>query len=137
MGTMENRATVIELTAQIVSAYVSRADVPRGDLSKLIADVNASLLAAAEARPGDAAITPMKSSIRRSIFPEYLICLESGKHYKSLKRHLRVKYNLTPEQYRAKWGLAADYPMVAPKYAEKRSRLAKSIGLGRKPKKKK
>lgn len=134
---MENKTNIIELTAQIVSAYVARADVPRGDLPKLIADVNSALMAASEARPGDAAITPMKSSIRKSIFPEYLICLEDGKRYKSMKRHLRVKYNLTPEQYRAKWGLAPDYPMVAPKYAEKRSKLAKSIGLGRKPKKKK
>ena len=134
---MENKASIIELTAQIVSAYVSRADVPRGDLAKLIADVNSAVMIASEARPGDAAIAPMKSSIRKSIFPEYLICLEDGKRYKSLKRHLRVKYNLTPEQYRAKWGLAPDYPMVAPKYSEKRSRLAKSIGLGRKSKKKK
>ena len=80
-------------------------------------------------------LKPQKSSIKKSIFPDYLVCLEDGKRFKSLKRHLRVKYSLTPEQYRAKWGLPADYPMVAPRYAETRSKLAKSMGLGRKGKK--
>ncbi|MCA0433461.1 MAG: MucR family transcriptional regulator [Proteobacteria bacterium] len=135
---MEKSSNTIELTAQIVSAYVTRADVPRADLAQLIAEVNGALIAAADGKlpAGVGAITPMKSTIRKSIFPDYIICLEDGKRFKSLKRHLRVKYNLTPEQYRAKWGLPPDYPMVAPKYAEKRSKLAKSIGLGRKPKKK-
>ncbi len=138
-GTMEKTSNTIELTAQIVSAYVGRSDVARSDLAQLIAEGNGALIAAAEGKlpAGMGGITPMKSTIRKSIFPDYLICLEDGKRFKSLKRHLRVKYNLTPEQYRAKWGLAPDYPMVAPKYAEKRSKLAKSIGLGRKPKKKK
>jgi predicted transcriptional regulator len=136
---MENTNNTINLTAQIVSAYVTRNEIGRADLPKLIADVNAALSAAADGKTpeGSGQIVPQKSSIKKSIFPDYVICLEDGKRFKSLKRHLRVKYNLTPEQYRAKWGLAPDYPMVAPKYAEKRSKLAKSIGLGRKPGKKK
>ena len=131
--------TLLSLTAQIVAAYVSRNDVPRGDVARLVADVHAALLnvGSALAAPSLADIRPQKSAIKKSVFPDYLVCLEDGKRFKSLKRHLRVKYSLTPEQYRAKWGLAAEYPMVAPRYAETRSKLAKSMGLGSKSKKRK
>lgn len=130
---------VLTLTAQIVAAYVSRNEVPRGDVARLVAEVHAALEAVGTGAPVSVSpdLKPQKSSIKKSVFPDYLICLEDGKRFKSLKRHLRVKYNLTPEQYRAKWGLAADYPMVAPRYAETRSKLAKSMGLGRKAKKRK
>jgi predicted transcriptional regulator len=130
---------ILSLTAQIVAAYVSRNEVPRSDVAKLVAEVHSALQSVGSGLPLAAVpdLKPQTSNIKKSIFPEYLICLEDGKRFKSLKRHLRVKYSLTPEQYRAKWGLAADYPMVAPRYAETRSKLAKSMGLGRKSKKKK
>lgn len=127
METQNNTA----LVAQIVSAYVAHNSLPRQEIGALIADVNASLngisapAPAAPARPLTPAVPPKKS-----ITPDYLISLEDGQRYKSLKRHLRTKYNLTPEQYREKWGLDADYPMVAPNYAKKRSELAKESGLG-------
>jgi len=134
---MMTDSPLLSLTAQIVAAYVFSNDVPRGDVARLVADVHGALQAvgtgAAMASSPD--LKPQKSSIKKSIFPDYLVCLEDGKRFKSLKRHLRVKYSLTPEQYRAKWGLPADYPMVAPRYAETRSKLAKSMGLGRKGKK--
>lgn len=129
--------SLLSLTAEIVAAYVSRNEVPRAEVARLVGDVHAALQAVGSGAAVSSApdITPQKSSIKKSIFPDYLICLEDGKRFKSLKRHLRVKYSLTPEQYRTKWGLAADYPMVAPRYAETRSKLAKSMGLGRKSKK--
>lgn len=124
----------IELSAAIVSAYVSHNALSAADLPKLIAQVHLALNdlagpAAPEAAPElKPAISPKKS-----ITPDYLICLEDGKKFKSLKRHLRVEYDMSPDEYRTKWGLPPDYPMVAPNYSEARSRLAKSIGLGRKP----
>jgi predicted transcriptional regulator len=124
-------ANYIELAADIVSAYVSNNSVPVGDLPSLIGDVHAALT-----RVGNGAIeAPMEApkpavSIKKSITPDYIICLEDGKKFKSLKRHLRTQYNMTPEQYREKWGLAPDYPMVAPNYAKARSELAKEMGLG-------
>jgi predicted transcriptional regulator len=117
------------LTAQIVAAYVSRNEVPRGEIGKLVAEVHQALLALAQPVATPSAATT-KRVIKKTVFPDYLICLEDGLRFKSLKRHLRVKYNLTPEQYRAKHGLSADYPMVAPRYAQTRSTLAKSMGLG-------
>jgi predicted transcriptional regulator len=107
----------IELTAEIVSAYVSNNTVPAADIPGLIHQVHAAL-----ARPA--------VSVKKSITPEYIVCLEDGKKFKSLKRHLRTQYNMTPEQYREKWALGADYPMVAPSYAAARSQLAKQMGLG-------
>jgi predicted transcriptional regulator len=98
----------IELTAEIVSAYVSNNTVAAGDIPSLKPAV----------------------SLKKSVTPEYIVCLEDGKKFKSLKRHLRTQYNMTPEQYREKWGLVADYPMVAPNYAAARSQLAKQMGLG-------
>jgi predicted transcriptional regulator len=130
---MPENTELLELTASIVAAYVTRNNVPRADLADLIASTHAALnsLANATAAPAPEPLVPAVS-IRKSVTPQAIICLEDGKSFKSLKRHLSSKYNMTPEQYRAKWGLPADYPMVAPAYAEARSALAKSMGLGRK-----
>lgn len=126
---------LIELSADIVSAYVSHNALSASDIPKLISNVHATLAAlggVAEAEP----VIELRPAVsaKKSITPDYLICLEDGKKFKSLKRHLRTEYDISPEEYRAKWGLPADYPMVAPTYSEARSRLAKTIGLGRKPK---
>jgi len=121
----------IELAADIVSAYVSNNSVSANDLAALISDVHAALqrVGAGEV---EVVVEPLKPAVplKKSISPDFLICLEDGKKFKSLKRHLRTQYNLTPEQYREKWGLPADYPMVAPNYAAARSELAKQMGLG-------
>jgi predicted transcriptional regulator len=121
----------IELTAEIVSAYVSNNTVPAGEIPSLISQVHAAL-ARVSGKSGDAPAEPLKPaiSVKKSITPEHIVCLEDGKKFKSLKRHLRTQYNITPEQYREKWGLGADYPMVAPNYAAARSQLAKQMGLG-------
>jgi predicted transcriptional regulator len=121
----------IELTAGIVSAYVSNNAVAAGDISALISQVHTALLRVSKG-DGDALGEAVRPAIpvKRSVTPDHLICLEDGKKFKSLKRHLRTQYNMTPELYREKWGLPADYPMVAPNYAEARSRLAKEMGLG-------
>jgi predicted transcriptional regulator len=121
----------IELTAQIVSAYVGNNTVPAGEIPGLISQVHAALNRVA-GKSGDGASEPLKPAValKKSITPEYIVCLEDGKKFKSLKRHLRTQYNMTPEQYREKWGLSADYPMVAPNYAAARSQLAKQMGLG-------
>src|SRR3954468_17572764 len=123
--------TYIELTAEIVSAYVSNNSVPAGDLSALINQVH-SALSRVSSGQGDLSTEPLKPaiSVKKSITPEHIVCLEDGKKFKSLKRHLRTQYNMTPEQYREKWALPADYPMVAPNYAAARSQLAKQMGLG-------
>ena len=122
------------LAAQIVKAYVSNNHVPRDDLPSLIAIVFDALKfdTPAEAPPVEAQPLVPAVPIKKSITPDYIVCLEDGKQFKSLKRHLMTHYNLTPEAYRQKWNLPADYPMVAANYAAKRSELAKSIGLGRK-----
>jgi predicted transcriptional regulator len=120
--------TTTALTAQIVAAYVSRNEVPRGEIGKLVAEIHQALLAL---NGVPAPVAAPKIAAKKSVFPDYLICLEDGRRFKSLKRHLRVKYGLSPEQYRAKHGLPSDYPMVAPRYAATRSTLAKSMGLGR------
>lgn len=127
----DNSAEIIELTADIVSAYVSNNSLPPDGLPDLIASVNKSLVglgtpAAPEVEPLVPAVNPKKS-----VTPDFIICLEDGKKFKSLKRHISARYDLTPDAYRAKWDLPADYPMVAPNYAAKRSMLAKSTGLGR------
>ncbi len=121
----------IELTAQIVSAYVSNNSVSAGDIPGLIAQVH-SALARVSGSANDAPSEPLKPavSVKKSITPEYIVCLEDGKKFKSLKRHLRTQYSMTPEQYRDKWSLSPDYPMVAPNYAAARSQLAKQMGLG-------
>jgi predicted transcriptional regulator len=128
---MEERADVIEMTADIVSAYVGSNAVAAVDLPSLIQAVHRALIGmSGEAQAPEAAPQEPAVSLKRSITPEFLICLEDGRKFKSLKRHLRTKYNMSPEDYRAKWGLAKDYPMVAPNYAKARSDLAKQMGLG-------
>jgi predicted transcriptional regulator len=123
--------TYIELTADIVSAYVSNNAVTANDIPGLIGQVHAALLRVSSGQ-NDAQPEPLKPavSVKKSITPDHIVCLEDGKKFKSLKRHLRTQYNLTPEQYRDKWGLPPDYPMVAPNYAAARSQLAKQMGLG-------
>ena len=126
----------IELSADIVSAYVSNNSVPAGDLPSLLASVYAALTKAAEGQQEEpkAELIPAVS-VKKSVTPDFIICLDDGKSFKSLKRHLRTTYDMTPEQYRAKWNLPADYPMVAPNYAKARSELAKTMGLGQQRKK--
>ena len=121
----------LELASEIVSAYVTQNSVPAGDLPALIGSVHQALLkvGTGQSDQPSATLTPAVS-IKKSITPDYIVCLEDGKKFKSLKRHLRASYDLTPDQYRTKWGLSSDYPMVAPNYAAARSQLAKSMGLG-------
>lgn len=130
---IENSANggFIELTAEIVSAYVSNNTVSAGEIPNLINQIHSALMRVS-AGQSDAQPEPLKPaiSVKKSITPDYLVCLEDGKKFKSLKRHLRTQYNMTPEAYREKWGLAPDYPMVAPNYAAARSQLAKQMGLG-------
>ena len=124
---------LIELSTEIVSAYVSHNALSPSDLPKLIADVHGALrtLSTNEAPLPVEELKPAVP-VRKSVAADYIICLEDGKKFKSLKRHLRTHYNLSPEEYREKWGLPADYPMVAPSYSATRSKLAKDNGLGRK-----
>ena len=124
-------SSYIEFAADIVSAYVSNNSVPTGDLPGLISEVHLALARVGNGAAEASAEAPKPAiAIKKSVTPDYIICLEDGKKFKSLKRHLRTQYNLTPEQYREKWGLAPDYPMVAPSYAKARSDLAKEMGLG-------
>ena len=128
---MEEKPELLEMTADIVSAYVSNNMVPAEAVPGLIAQVHAALTGITvdpveeEPEPREPAVP-----VRKSITPDFLICLEDGRKFKSLKRHLRTKYNMSPEEYRAKWALPKDYPMVAPNYAKARSDLAKQMGLG-------
>ena len=137
---MENTtetANAVELTADIVSAYVSKNAVMSGDLPGLIAEVHGALVRLQSNAPEPIAAIELKPavSIKKSITPDFIICLEDGRSFKSLKRHLRTSYNMTADEYRAKWGLPKDYPMVAPNYSAARSSLATSMGLGQKRKK--
>lgn len=122
---------IVDYTAQIVSAYVSNNTVKVDELPHLISDVHSAL-----SRASSNMVPQVKEelkpavTVKKSLTPEYIICLEDGKKFKSLKRHLRTHYNMSPEEYREKWGLEPNYPMVAPKYAEARSNLAKKMGLG-------
>ena len=128
------KTELVGLTAEIVSAYVSNNNVNASELPTLINDIHQALsrvtlnLAPAEREELRPAIP-----VKRSVTPDYIICLEDGKKFKSLKRHLRTHYDLTPERYREKWGLPPDYPMVAPNYAVARSKLARQMGLGQRP----
>jgi predicted transcriptional regulator len=128
---MDDKSEIIEMTADIVSAYVGNNSVSATDLPSLIQSVHRAL-AGVSTGVETVEIAPKEPAVplKRSITPDYLICLEDGRKFKSLKRHLRTKYNMSPEDYRAKWGLAKDYPMVAPNYAKARSDLAKQMGLG-------
>jgi predicted transcriptional regulator len=131
MGDSVANSNFIELTAEIVSAYVSNNTVSAGEIPALINQVHAAL-SRVSGSPAEIPSEPLKPaiSLKKSVTPEYIVCLEDGKKFKSLKRHLRTQYNMTPEQYRDKWSLGADYPMVAPNYAAARSQLAKQMGLG-------
>ena len=128
----EPKRNLVDLTAEIVAAYVGKNTVAQAELPKLIAEVHRALSGAVNHVPVREEMPDMKPAvtIKKSLTADYLICLEDGKKFKSLRRHLRSHYNLSPEQYREKWGLPADYPMVAPNYAQARSSLAKRMGLG-------
>jgi predicted transcriptional regulator len=130
-----NSDMLIELTADVVAAYVSNNPVPVGELPSLIADVHAAL-GRVGSTSEQAPVDKQKPGVnpKRSVHDDYIVCVEDGKKFKSLKRHLMTHYGLTPDQYREKWGLEATYPMVAPNYASARSALAKKMGLGRKRK---
>ena len=133
MSDQVTSVNILGLTAQIVSAHVAKNRLGAEALPSLIQSVYRSLSTAGEAPPPPpAALTPAVP-IKKSVFPDYIVCLEDGKKLKMLKRHLQASYGLTPDAYRTKWGLPRDYPMVAPSYAATRSGLAKKIGLGRKP----
>ncbi len=133
MENQDDKTELAVLTADIVSAYVGNNVVPVTDLPSLIKDVYGAISGVVEGATEEPKeeLKPAVS-VRRSVTPDFIICLEDGKKFKSLKRHLRTAFNMTPEQYREKWGLKPDYPMVAPNYATVRSEMAKRIGLGRK-----
>ena len=124
---------LITLTSDIVAAHVSNNDVSVSDVPALITNIYSALAGLGQPVVVEEKLPEPAVSIRASIKPDYIVCLEDGKKLKMLKRHLMTHYGMTPDQYRARWGLASDYPMVAPNYAEKRRELAKKIGLGRKP----
>jgi predicted transcriptional regulator len=126
---MINTIALVEMAADIVAAYVSANDVAADKVPDLIRTVYSALEASSAVQPVQAPLEPAVP-IKKSITPDFIVCLEDGKRFRSLKRHLRTKFNLTPEEYRAKWGLPADYPMVAPSYAQARSKLAIDMGLG-------
>jgi predicted transcriptional regulator len=132
MSETADSADYIELAADIVSAYVSNNSIAASDLPALINEVHSALLrvtgASAPPPPQDG-LKPAVA-LKKSVTNDYIVCLEDGKKFKSLKRHLRTQYNMSPEEYREKWGLPPDYPMVAPNYAKARSQLAKQMGLG-------
>ena len=132
MADLSNEASCIQLTANIVSAYVRNNSVSSAEIPALISQVYSALMRVSSGAAVAGPAEPLKPavSIKRSITPAYLVCLEDGKKFKSLKRHLGTQYQMTPDQYRAKWNLPADYPMVAPDYAAARSQLAKQMGLG-------
>ena len=128
-----NEGQFSDLTAEIVAAYVSNNSLSSGELPRLIGEVHSALK---NVQNGKAEPVPEPQqpavSVRKSVTPDYITCLEDGKKFKSLKRHLKNEHGMTPDQYRAKWGLKTDYPMVAPNYSESRSALARTMGLGRK-----
>ncbi len=130
MTDQNNSTEILKLTAEIVAAHVSNNTLSAAELPQLISQVHNSLsdtgkASSAQERPAPAV------AVKKSVMPDYIVCLEDGKKLKMLKRHLKTSYDLTPEQYRERWGLPADYPMVAPNYAKRRSALAKEIGLGK------
>jgi len=130
MDNTEQPGDLLALTTEIVAAHVSNNTVSVGDLPQLINQVYNSLANVGAVAPAPAERPQPAVSLKKSIQPDYIVCLEDGKKLKMLKRHLKTAYNMTPEQYRERWGLQPDYPMVAPNYARQRSRLAKEIGLG-------
>lgn len=132
MTDQNHSGELLELTTEIVAAHVSNNTLPVSDLPRLIQDVYKTLAGVGNNQP--VAERPQPAvSVKKSVTPDYIVCLEDGKKLKMLKRHLKTAYNMTPEEYRERWGLPHDYPMVAPNYAKHRSSLAKKIGLGTKP----
>lgn len=131
MSDQENRSELLELTTEIVAAHVSNNTLPVGELPQLIQDIYKTLSTVGSAQASSERLQPAVP-IKKSILPDYIVCLEDGKKLKMLKRHLKTAYNMSPEEYREKWNLPRDYPMVAPNYAKHRSSLAKKIGLGTK-----
>lgn len=129
-GGAPSQDQLLRFATQIVTAYLSNHQLSHGDIPDVIRDVHGALRSLAEATTESEAPQEPAVPIQRSVTPEYLVCLEDGRKLKMLKRHLRSAFGLTPEQYRAKWGLGPDYPMVAPRYAQERSEFAKQIGLG-------
>jgi predicted transcriptional regulator len=128
---MQDPRELLGLTARIVAAYVSANQMPPEDVPGFIRLIQATLSDASGTAPGHPAPSPEPAiAIKKSVTPDFIVCLEDGKKFKSLKRHLRTRYSMSPEEYRAKWGLPHDYPMVAPNYAKERSNLAKRMGLG-------
>ena len=125
---------LLAFTTEIVSAHVSNNEIPAADLPKLVQDVYRALADIMAPEPEVEQLQPAVP-VKKSVFPDYIVCLEDGKKLKMLKRHLKTAYNMNPEEYRTRWNLPADYPMVAPNYAERRSGLAKKIGLGMRSKK--
>jgi predicted transcriptional regulator len=131
MAEPTNSKDLLSMTTEIVASHVRNNSVPQGELAELIRTVHAAL---SEVSTGNSHEKPSPAiAVRRSVTPEYIVCLEDGKKLKMLKRHLKTAYDMTPEEYRERWSLPADYPMVAPNYARQRSALAKKIGLGRRP----
>lgn len=130
---VDMRETLLTLTSDIVAAHVSNNDVAAGEVKTLIEDVYGALAGIGDETEAEEPRPEPAVSIRASVKKDYIVCLEDGKKFKMLKRHLMTEYGMTPEQYRARWDLPADYPMVAPSYSEKRRSLALDIGLGRKP----
>jgi predicted transcriptional regulator len=126
-----NSQIIVEKTSEIVAAFVSNNETSTAELPTLIQAVHRALSGISSGAPEPEARKEPAISVRRSVTPDYLICLEDGRKFKSLKRHLRTKYDMSPDDYRSKWGLAKDYPMVAPNYAAARSALAKNMGLGK------
>jgi predicted transcriptional regulator len=138
MGESTTAPNYIELCADIASAYVSNNSVLAADLPSLLQSIYAALTKTAQGQEEEPKTELIPAvSVRKSLTPDYIVCLEDGKKFKSLKRHLRSTYDMTPEQYRAKWNLPADYPMVAPNYAKARSELARTMGLGQQRRKSK
>jgi predicted transcriptional regulator len=128
---MDDRSEIIEMTADIVSAFVSNNSVPATEVPALIQSVHRALSGVSSStEPAEIAPREPAVPLKKSVNPDFIVCLEDGRKFKSLKRHLRTKYNMSPEEYRSKWGLPKDYPMVAPNYAKARSDLAKQMGLG-------
>ena len=130
MSDQDNRSELLELTSEIVAAHVSNNTLAVNDLPQLIQDVYSTLARVGTAQTSSERPQPA-ISIKKSVTPDHIICLEDGKKLKMLKRHLKTAYDMTPDEYREKWGLPRDYPMVAPSYAQHRSNLAKEIGLGK------
>lgn len=136
MAEQMSEKEMLSLTAEIVAAHVGNNSVPVAELPQLISDVHRAL-SNVGTQPAQPERPQPAVPVKKSVTPDYIICLEDGKKLKMLKRHLKTAYNMTPEEYRERWGLPADYPMVAPNYAQHRSQLAKKIGLGTKARRKK